>query len=558
MKLAAEIERLALRESMHRRRFLQGLGGVVGGTIVSSAWVGSAMAQDKPAPRDTLVFAAIGGAEGFDPNDVTTGVRNSTMPLQLALYDMLFWLSMPKNEEEAALLVDKGGVQPEGQLVEAWDIAQGGKIIRLSLRNNAVSNYGNTLTADDVLWSMKRAFEKKFIAFGVGTGAGLEGPSSFVKIDDNTVEIRLESPPMPYLLQALSLSAFAIHDSVEAQKHVTAEDPTATQFLLKNSAGFGPYKIASWQPRQQTILERNPGYWREHNGPSRIVHQGVSDASQRLQLLLSGAADVSEELTPLQLEAVSAKDGYAVTELLYCGDVWIPLRNDKAPFDNPDVRRGLAYAIPYDEILAVAFRGRAKRWKSHLTPWYQGGSSVTNWPYEYDPDKARALLAPLQGQNLTLSYAAGSPIAEPVAIRVQQGLRAAGVEIQIEALPRQVYDDRKSAGELEFFINETDAAPIPSALLYFKNYLATDSIRPQRARYANAQVIDNAIAQYRATTDPLEQNAILKVAMDQLAEDMPFIPIAQASMLIGHKSDVDGVGIGPAFRPTLHTLSVKS
>ena len=42
-----------------------------------------------------------------------------------------------------------------------------------------------------------------------------------------------------------------------ARKHATAGDPWATEYLHRNPAGSGAFKVARWDPGQQIVYERN-------------------------------------------------------------------------------------------------------------------------------------------------------------------------------------------------------------------------------------------------------------------------------------------------------------
>ena len=72
---------------------------------------------------------------------------------------------------------------------------------------------------------------------------------------------------------------------------------------------------------------------------------------------------------------------------------YVTLLTTAKPFDDVRVRQAIAWAIPYDKVLESSVYGRA-------APMYGGPADApvgTGWPqpfpYSYDPEKARALLA---------------------------------------------------------------------------------------------------------------------------------------------------------------------
>src|SRR4029079_17777855 len=105
--------------------------------------------------------------------------------------------------------------------------------------------------------------------------------------------------------------------------------------------------------------------------------------------------------------------------------MFIAMDTERSPSKSRTFRRGIARAIPYDDIVKFVYRGRAKRWKTHITAWFPGATDDF-WKYATHISVAKTMLAPIKDVPLTLNYAAGSPAGEQTAILVQQGLRSAG------------------------------------------------------------------------------------------------------------------------------------
>jgi peptide/nickel transport system substrate-binding protein len=109
----------------------------------------------------------------------------------------------------------------------------------------------------------------------------------------------------------------------------------------------------------------------------------------------------------------------------------------RPPLDNVNVRKALAHAIPYKDIIDIGFNGMATQARGPV-PKGQFGYSEQVFQYDYDLDKAKRLLAeaghPDGGFKLTLTYAAENPQEARFAPLIQSEFKKIGVDVEIKAL----------------------------------------------------------------------------------------------------------------------------
>jgi peptide/nickel transport system substrate-binding protein len=76
--------------------------------------------------------------------------------------------------------------------------------------------------------------------------------------------------------------------------------------LNQEGLGTGPYRITSFEPEQQVILERFDGYWRDWQAGQfdQVVIRVVPEGAARRQLVERGDADIVDGLDPEALEAL--------------------------------------------------------------------------------------------------------------------------------------------------------------------------------------------------------------------------------------------------------------
>jgi peptide/nickel transport system substrate-binding protein len=364
-------------------------------------------------------------------------------------------------------------------------------------------------------------------------------PDQMKVVNPLTLEIQLAAPPPPYFLHILGLPWVPIFDSTEAKKHATSSDPFAQDWLDKNIAGFGPYRLKSTVPGRRVILEANPNYWGGVRKIKTIIQDGIDDSGSRLQLLLSGTADYAEELTPLQLDRVARHPKTAVTNFTSTRVAFLTMNVTKPPFNTPQLRQAIARAIPYDDILKTVYRGRARRWKTLITPWFQGATDEF-WRYDTDLNAARAELAPVKGTQVTLSYVKGFGAGEQIAILVQKGLNAAGLNCQLEGLLRAVADQRKIQGQIDFFVDDSDSPAVPSSLYNLQLYFTTTAFQNALSHYQNPD-IDTLVKSLAKNPHLNQQTRIIRIAQKILMRDLPFIPIAYTGTNAAHVKNLTGI-----------------
>jgi peptide/nickel transport system substrate-binding protein len=307
---------------------------------------------------------------------------------------------------------------------------------------------------------------------------------------------------------------------------------------MANAAGFGPYQLDSGVPNKTATLSPNPGFWGEKAPYKKLIQQGVNEQGARLQLVLTNNAQYAGELTPLQLEQ-AGKGKVNVTSFTTARIAFLVLDARVKPFDDPKVRQAIARAIPYDEIIKTVYRGFAQPWRSAFPPWFQG-STDEFWDYETDSAAAKSVLETVGGEPLKLYYYKNFGSGQQISVIVQQALKEAGLDVEIEGLLQAVAEKRKLAGELPFFVDDSDSPSIPHPL-YALNLMYTSTAFQNMAHYSNKEI--DAIAAKLAQTPEIEaQNTLVKQANEILMNDLPYIPIAYTGTTGVNQKSLTGIG----------------
>ena len=501
--------------------------------------------EPPPAPElpDTLVVATSGPVLNIDP-DGPDAINAITIGAHYSAYERLVATPFPVDPVQLAEL-QAAGFPVSPQFADSWEVSADQLTYRFNLRQGVTSHFGNILTADDVVWMVQKSLGSANIGsflLAVVSGVAAE---SVKAIDENTVEFTLPQPNANFL-PIMALPFFPIYDSAEVLTHATDDDPFGQEWLGDNAPGSGPYTIVSIADGGTRVtLEAFP----EYSGPNppqiqTVVLETVDDNASRLQLLLTDEAQFAYELTPLQLDEVEANENTVVSIYPSSRMAFLGMNNSQPPFDDLAIRQGMAYAVPYDDILQAVFRGRASRWRTPITAILQGATDEF-WTYETDPEMARALLEPLADTTLDLSYPTASFAAQEVAILIQAALGDAGVDVVLEALPENIYNEKRLGRQLLFFIDELDAPIIPSALFNFQIFYASDGVANVHD-YKNPE-LDAVVQELAIESDIERQNELIREGQRILVEDVVMVPIAQVNTPEGHSAALNA--------PVTHTFS---
>ena len=239
---------------------------------------------------------------------------------------------------------------------------------RFKLRPGVKFHDGAAFSADDVVFSMRRAAEP---TSQVSVYANALGEA--VKVDELTVEFRLKAVN-PVFLQ--HLDSVMIMNKAWCEKHKVTKpldykNKEETHASM-HANGTGPYVLASRAPSIKTTYKRNPAWWNQHEGNvQEIVYTPIGNDATRLAALVSGELDFVHDPAPRdiarlrQVAGVKVIDGpenrvifigmdQARDKLLYAN---VP--GDKNPFKDLRVRRALYQAIDIETLRNKLMNGQA-------------------------------------------------------------------------------------------------------------------------------------------------------------------------------------------------------
>lgn len=376
-------------------------------------------ASHAATPKDTLVMAKdVSDLITLDPAEV---FELSGGEVIANIYDRL----MMYEPEDLTKLV--GGV------AESWDVSADGKTITFSLRKGQTFHSGNPVTAEDVVFSLRRVVKlNKTPAFIVTQfGWTADNVDDLVVVDGDKAKITITEEFSPGLvLNALSAGIASVVDKKLVLSH-EKEGDLGYGWLKTNSAGSGAFSLKTWKANELVTLEAHSKYRHGAPGVKRVIIRHVAEPSSQRLLVEKGDVDMARNLTPDQIKGVEGNSKLAVTSDPKGALVYMAANAAHPILGDPKVSRAIRYLVDYKGMANSFLAGQ---FVVHQAAWPGGlWGALEETPYSLNVDKAKALLAEAghaKGFSIRIDTLNASPFPE-IAQSIQATLAKGGIKSEI-------------------------------------------------------------------------------------------------------------------------------
>ena len=343
-------------------------------------------------------------------------------------------------------------------LAERWEPSADAKTWTFTLRKGVKFNTGKELTADDVIWNLKRWLDPK-------TGSSIRGlmsylsPDNIERVSAHTVRLHLDRPQIGVPEHLYHYPALILPKEFEGD-------------FTKQPWGTGPFLLAEYVFGERVVLKRRSDYWRTgadgkplpYVDSVRVLDLG-DEAAASVAALASGQVDVIPEVEIATLDALERMPHVEIDRARTAQTAFFRMRVDKKPFDDVRVRTAIKLCQDRAKILRIAYRGFGDLGADHPVAPIHPAYCPEPAP-AYDPAKAKALLVEAgypNGIDVTLT-AQPEPQWEPTACQVLKETAApAGIRITVNTIPSQQYWQQWT--DLDFGFTRWTHRPLETVVL---------------------------------------------------------------------------------------------
>jgi len=326
----------------------------------------------------------------------------------------------------------------EPVLAESSEVSEDGLTYTFKLRQGVKFHDGTEFTAKDVKYTYDYYRDPENATTIAGNFLGVD---SVETPDDYTVVVHMAEVNAAFMVNGAT--TFIVQS--EYHKEV-GEDIYKTAPI-----GTGAFKLKEWKPAEYTELEAFDDHFRGRPNIDFLREDIVPEPSVRTIALETGEAHSA--VWPLLVEDSLrlAKDPNFVSYRTSWSSIkHFPLNNSLPQLSDKRVRQAMMYALDRPQIIDDIWSGAASVALTNLSPKYDFYYNRDVKQYEYDPEKAEALLEEAgwvdadgdgvrekDGEKLsfTVTVITGDQARRPIAEVAQQYFAAVGIEIEIEEAP---------------------------------------------------------------------------------------------------------------------------
>ena len=497
-------------------------GKILIAVVTLAAGLTLGMAPSAPQAK-TLKWAAQNDLLTFDPHGQN---HQTTLNFQMHVYEALTRYSKD--------------YKVEGALATGWQ-QQSPTQWRFNLRRNVKFHDGSPFTADDVVFSYKRAGTPPS-----NLTSSVTGIKEVKKIDDFTVDLILEGPN-PVLLRQIIEARIMSRTWAEKNKVEKAQDYKAKEetFAARNANGTGPYMLKSWQADVKIELTRNPNWWDKMEGNvDEVVFTPVKSDGTRVSALLSGDVDIITDPPPQDVAKLRQSPNLKVLDggenrTIFFGmdqfrdELQYSSVKGKNPLKDVRVRKALHLAIDAEAIKRTLMRGQSIPAGMMIAPQVHGWSAELDKRSPVDVAGATKLLADAgypQGFEVTLDcpnnrYVNDEEICQAVASMWAK----IGIKAKLNAMPFATYIPKILKNDTSIYmlgwgVSTFDALYSLQALQRTVDPKGGADGSYNLGRYSNPQV-DKLIDGIKIETDVAKRDALIRDAYKILNDDVSHLPI---------------------------------
>jgi peptide/nickel transport system substrate-binding protein len=483
---------------------------------------------------------------------------------------------------ETLVTTEPGGTDIVPGLAEEWEASEDGKSWTFQLREGVKFHDGTDFNAEAVCANFDRWYnftgvqqsasvsyywQTVFSGYAANEDDAL-GESLYESCeatDESTAVINLTSSSASFL-SGLALASFSIA-SPEALEKYEADKVTGTgeeprfegTFGTQNPVGTGPFKLEAFEPNNRLVLARFDDYWGDKAILDKVIFRPIADGPARRQALEAGEIQGYDLVDPADLGALESA-GFQLIERPAFNVAYVGFNTAKPPFDNLKIRQAIAHALNREALLQAKYPPGAEVATQFMPPSLFGYSEDVP-QYEYDVEKAKALIAESGVKNPTLEFWYPTGVSRPYMPDPVANFQAFSADLEAAGFTVVPKSDVWNPN----YLNAVDTGQTGMRLLGWTgdfgdpdNFVGTFFRTQQPAWGPLDPSIYSELDAARAEPDEAARTALYEAVNKKIMEFLPGVPYAHTKPSLAFAEGVEGFVPSPVSIEDFSKVSMSS
>ncbi len=319
-----------------------------------------------------------------------------------------------------SLIQHADDLTPQPELAETFEPNSNASEWTFKIRQGVTWHDGSKLTADDVVYSMKRhqGEDSTSVIKSVLASVG-----EWKKTGPMEVKAIMNTPnaDLPTLLGLF-------------QTKIVKDGSTG------DGIGTGPYVMDSFEPGVKSVHSRNNNYWREGANLDGIEITAITDPVARVNALIAGDMQLVTQIDPKAFRQVESADNVKLLSTPAALQMGICCLKNASPGENDDFVKGLQYIQDRKRIVKRILKGKGSVGNDTPIMSAHGKDWCSELPQrEFDPDKAKFHFEKSGVKSAELFVAPVMSGIEEACLLAQANCAKIGFDLQIKKVPTDGY-----------------------------------------------------------------------------------------------------------------------
>ncbi|ELR64105.1 Dipeptide-binding ABC transporter, periplasmic substrate-binding component [Photobacterium marinum] len=431
----------------------------------------------------------------------------------------------------------------EPRLAASWERVDD-KTFRFKLRKGVKFHSGNTMTADDVVWTFKRLKDSPDFK------AIFEPYTELKKVNDYTVDL-ISKGPYPLVLQTATY-IFPMDSKFYTGKTADGKDKAelvkhGNSYASTHVSGTGPFIVTAREQGVKVEFERFKDYWDKGSkgNVDKLTLVPIKEDATRVAALLSGGVDMIAPVAPNDHKRVKQAKGIDLVTLPGTRIITFQMnQNSNEALKDVRVRQAIVHAINNEGIVKKIMKGFA------TAAGQQGPSGYSGYSEElvprYDLKKAKQLMKEAgyeKGFTLTMMapnnrYVNDAKVAQAAAAMLSK----IGIKVDLKTLPKAQYWPEFDVCAADMMMigwhSDTEDSANFSEFLTMTRNEETGKGQYNCGHYSNPEV-DKLVEASNVETDPAKRAKMLQQVEATLYNEAAFVPLHWQNLAWGASDKLD-------------------